>query len=271
MDELKILFVTDKEAGPEKRQTFTHTLESSLPAASHEQLRVVTNTPPPIQIDGNVSMTGHNRQQYVMSWADNFTSAKYVGFIDTNTMFSTRVLSEDLFVDDRPRVHGDMLGKTGFWEVFADNHRNFTGFYDIMQAMSYFPVVIKTTHLPVIRAILMKGLDCKTFGEVFQKILNRTIVEYGMYSYSQFSLMMNILYRERYDNYVYHTCQRFLNWNMAWETNPTLGKIPDEDLIPYLHFALHWSYTLDEDKTGGINGAILKSIATPNRLMYKIQ
>ena len=49
---------------------------------------------------------GYDRQQWVMFWADNFTTAEYVGFVDTDTLFTTYVDREDLFEDGKPVVNG---------------------------------------------------------------------------------------------------------------------------------------------------------------------
>lgn len=35
--------------------------------------------------------SGHDRQQWSMFWADNYTSSDYVGFVDTDTLFDTLV------------------------------------------------------------------------------------------------------------------------------------------------------------------------------------
>lgn len=40
---------------------------------------------------------GHIRQQYLMFYADNFTSSEFVGFVDTDAFFVTYVDREDIF------------------------------------------------------------------------------------------------------------------------------------------------------------------------------
>ena len=55
--------------------------------------------------------SGHDRQQLVMFWADNFTASEYVGFVDTDTLFITQVVERDLFdTTGRPVVIG-IVGK----------------------------------------------------------------------------------------------------------------------------------------------------------------
>lgn len=48
---------------------------------------------------------GWNIQQLIMFWADNFTTAEFIGFVDDDTMFSKAVIPYDLFDSlGRPRA-----------------------------------------------------------------------------------------------------------------------------------------------------------------------
>jgi hypothetical protein len=51
-----------------------------------------------------------HKQEYLMFWADNFTSAEYVGFVGTDTVFLTYVDREDLFENGKPLVNGRYSG-----------------------------------------------------------------------------------------------------------------------------------------------------------------
>jgi hypothetical protein len=62
----------------------------------------------PIQKTG-FYRNGADRQQLMMLWADNFTTAEYVGFSDTDTLFLTYVDREDLFEDGKPVINGICL------------------------------------------------------------------------------------------------------------------------------------------------------------------
>ena len=80
---------------------------------------------------------GHSRQQWSMFWADNYTSSAYVGFIDTDTFFTTPVHPRALFSNGRPIVLGTVGARTSeFWAMagrttaavlqkpeVCDNHR----------------------------------------------------------------------------------------------------------------------------------------------------
>eukprot|EP00536_Pseudo-nitzschia_multiseries_P013685 jgi/Psemu1/291004/fgenesh1_pg.601_\ len=234
MDELKIFFLTDKEKGPDVIQPFSEELKASLPGAA--QIRVDSNTPP-FEIEGAGSRAGWNRQQYYMFWADNYTEAEYIGFWDTDSMLSTRILPEDLFDGDKPRVLALMVDGVCDWTDAHNRHKQMTGHYDVMQAMSYFPVVVKKSDLKLIRESLTKSLDCQTFDEAFPKILAMAKVDDTLYMYSQFTLMMNILYRERPDDYAFHL---YPADNRA--VNPATAKVPETHLTPYPRVAQHFNY-----------------------------
>ncbi len=52
-----------------------------------------------------------------MFWADNFTSSEYVGFSDTDAIFTTYVDREDLFEHSKPVINGMVGPMNGYHEV----------------------------------------------------------------------------------------------------------------------------------------------------------
>ena len=52
--------------------------------------------------------TGHDRQQHMMFYADQYTDAEHVGFVDGDCMFLTNIDREDIFEDNKPIVHGNI-------------------------------------------------------------------------------------------------------------------------------------------------------------------
>jgi hypothetical protein len=52
------------------------------------------------------NLGGHDRQQLLMFWADNFTDSEYVGFVDTDCVFLTYIDRNDLFERGKPVVNG---------------------------------------------------------------------------------------------------------------------------------------------------------------------
>lgn len=76
---------------------------------------------------------GHDRQQLLMFWADNFTKTEYVGFADTDTVFVTQVTEADLFDDlGRPRIIG-FVGKpqNSFWVSVKSGGNDFCSRHQI--------------------------------------------------------------------------------------------------------------------------------------------
>lgn len=103
---------------------------------------------------------GNIRQQMAMFWAENFTSRPYVGFIDTDAAFLTYVDVEDLFedADHKPVING----RSGYhkevdgWEKVPQHTYHMTGLLEPLRCMSYFPVILKTSHLREIRDFLLR-------------------------------------------------------------------------------------------------------------------
>ena len=133
-------------------------------------------------------MTGHNRQQWLMFWADSMSTAQYIGFVDTDTVFVSHVLYEDLFVQHRPRVQG-ILGEPlmEWWKKVPSGTWAATGFNESMKCMTYFPVIVKRHHLSLIRSHITEHMKTADFDGAFQRIVDRG-------GHSQFNIMCNVLY-----------------------------------------------------------------------------
>lgn len=158
----------------------------------------------PVKITGGVKWvgippfpyykTGHDRQQYDMFWADNFTKAEYVGFVDTDCAFITYVDREDLFEDGKPVV----VARGGFRyfdSVFSNVTYNTLGILEPFRTMSYFPVIIKTSHLALIRNFIAKYHNM-SFDEVFRTVILAQ-------EFSQFNIMCTYLWAHHRDEYVW--------------------------------------------------------------------
>ena len=74
--------------------------------------------------------SGYDRQQWTMFWADNYSTSEYIGFVDSDTLFTTYVDVEDLFEQGKPVVNGrlDYVNKKGDpWATAPAATMNFTG------------------------------------------------------------------------------------------------------------------------------------------------
>lgn len=117
--------------------------------------------------------SGHDRQQLMMFWADNYTQSEYVGFVDTDCVFLTYIDREDLFEGGKPVVNG----RSGFhdpndaWSKIPQSTYSATGILEPMRCMSYFPVIIKTAHFKDMREYISKHHG-KPFNDVFHDIIS---------------------------------------------------------------------------------------------------
>jgi len=189
-------------------------------------------------------MIGHDRQQLIQFWADNFTQSEYVGFVDTDTLFVSRVLHEDFFVDDKPRMQpvygGPPLNE--WWSKIPRSTHRALGFKEKFKGMSYFPVVIKLSHLSFIREHIRKHLNKTTFDEAFKDIITDS-----KSVYSQFNLMLNVLYEFYHDDYVWNIDEQTLNWNGP-PIEGQIGSLKEggirekEIRSPYPRKAVHFNY-----------------------------
>ena len=154
--------------------------------------------------------SGYDRQQLVMFWADNFTNSEYVGFVDTDAAFITYVDREDLFEDGKPVVNG----RSGYRSVKADGNWKWTvgsfvalGILEPFRCMTYFPVIIKVSHLPEIRDFIARYHN-QTFNEVFYNNISK-----NHNYYSQFAIMCTYLFAFKRDEYKWYVHNITPEWD----------------------------------------------------------
>ncbi len=137
---------------------------------------------------------GHNRQQLIMFWADNFTKAELVGFVDTDTFFISPVYQEDLFKDEKPIIiaqHWTL--HQSWWGEVAKTTEAVLGEVEVLRCMSVFPVMIKTKHLVELRHFLEQKYNT-SFNEYYRSSIVSRL-------YSQFNIMCNYLWYHHRDEY----------------------------------------------------------------------
>ena len=154
--------------------------------------------------------SGYDRQQLVMFWADNFTSSEYVGFVDTDAAFITYVDREDLFEDGKPVVNGG----AGYRAIKADGNWKWTvgtfvalGILEPFRCMTYFPVVIKVSHLPEIRDFISRYHNV-SFNEAFYNNISSS-----RNYYSQFAIMCTYLFAFKRDEYKWYVHDITPEWD----------------------------------------------------------
>lgn len=83
----------------------------------HRMATVLANLPPFPKIyfekmpQGNVFCSndrrmGYSRQQYSNFYSDLYSEKEYIGIVDSDSMFVTHVIPENLFVNGKPRILG---------------------------------------------------------------------------------------------------------------------------------------------------------------------
>ncbi len=182
---------------------------------------------------------GYDRQQLIMFWADNFTNADMVGFVDTDTLFVTVPDYEDLFEnEDKPVVIG-VYGKpiNRLWAEVSRRTLFSLGKPEVLRCMAYFPVIIKTKHLREMRDYMTALHNATHFDQVFSTIKAKR--------YSQFNIMCNYLWRFHRDEYAWHVMETERGWQGVPPGPVTSFKeagITHQMLYPKPRVAIHMNH-----------------------------
>ena len=229
---LRLLVLVDEEVPLKTRDPFVGRIKKSMEKYV-KSIEIKFNNIPRAVYGGR----GHERQQLLLLWADNFTESKYVGFFDDDTLVSNHVLLEDIF-DERGRPH--VWGRSNnildeFWKnVGATTRWTDNSDIEVMRTMNYFPVVVKTSHLKVVRSNILKHRsEFRNFDDFFQ----RGLIEKRR-SFCQFNLMFHHLWKLKRDEY---------NWHLE-ATSPADGHfkrvtgVTNEMTVPKPRCAIHYNY-----------------------------
>lgn len=203
----KLLVLLDQEYS---NHSYVKTIEDTLHQHHHlrNRSRIVYNDVPSIYYDDS----GWKRQQYTMMYADNYTNAEYVGFVDTDTMFVTYVHSSDIFENGKPIING----KTGdpnqaiereepVWKEIMYTTYEIVGVKEPMKCMSYWPVVIKTKHIKAFREFLERKFKLP-FYEVMRLHISKKW-------FGQFDMFCAYLYYHHQDEYTWYVHNISPGWD----------------------------------------------------------
>ena len=146
--------------------------------------------------------TGHYRQQLIMFEADLYTdpNVEYIGFVDTDCLFITYTDREDLFEGSKPVINGRIGNNQNSWwlSVPLSTYWLFGSKPEPMRCMSYFPVIIKRTHLVEMRQHLLELHQLNDFHKLFQDYSAKNT------HFSQFNAMCAYLWYYKRDEYVWY-------------------------------------------------------------------
>ena len=141
---------------------------------------------------------GKSRMYLDMFYPEKCTDSSYVGFVDTDTFFSTYVTPEILFENGKPVIIAK-IGASQYpcWDTATEI---FLGKKEVIQCMSTFPVMVKTKHIVEMRKKLAEYHN-KMFDELFR---DAPIQAGGAFCICQFSIMCNYFWYYHRNEYSWH-------------------------------------------------------------------
>ena len=196
-----------------------------------------------VQISG---YTGRDRMQRDMFYPDMCTSKTFVAYVDTDTMFMSRVVTDMLFVDDKPKVIG-VYGNIAYdwYEKVSQATVDLFKTKEVMRCMSYFPVIIKVEHIIELRKYLEK-IHGLTFDELLMKKTKQ------IQDLSQFNMMCQYIWMFHRDKYAFY---------LQYQPNPKPGlssanredkayfsklDISQFQTYPLARVSFHYKYILED-------------------------
>ena len=196
-----------------------------------------------VQIRG---YTGCDRMQRDMFYPELCTSKTFVAYVDTDTMFASRVVPEMLFVDSKPKVIGVYGNIADQWyERVSQATVDLFKTKEVMRCMSYFPVIMKVEHIIELRKYLEK-----IHGLTFDELLMKKTIQ--IKHISQFNIMCQYIWMFHRDEYVF-----YLQYQP--NTKPGLSSANREDkayfskldisqfqTYPLARVSFHYKYMLED-------------------------
>ena len=155
---------------------------------AHMKLRLCFMNPLP---QNTIHHWGKERMYLDMMHADFCTQREFVGFLNVDTLFVTAVTEDLLFEHGKPVVTARIgVPRVPCW---LDTAEYILGRKQVMQCMSYFPVVFKVSHIVEMRKYVEK-IHNKTFLKVFKtapeavKVATTCFCHYSIMCNSPFTL-----------------------------------------------------------------------------------
>ena len=176
-------------------------------------------------------------QQLIMLWADNFTDSEYIGFADSDTMFTSAISPYDLFDNHgRPRVVVQAAGGNKKQDKVY-NQASLHAFKrpPRLYSMTYFPVIVKREHFAELREHLLgvhPGYSC--FDAFFSDLVFRGENKTQPVDVCQFCLLADFLFDAHRAEYSWH-------FETDAATHPIEFATP-EMYDPFPRVATHASY-----------------------------
>ena len=210
---------------------------------------------------------GHDRQQLLMLYADEFVDSEYVGFVDTDCEFVTYVDREDLFEDGKPVVSGRLGPPFDWtWYYIPSATKSLLQLDEPMRCMAYFPVIIKTKHIKEMR----EYIERINGGKSLREYLFLEMIDKSQGRYSQFSFMCAYIWEFHRNEYVWYGSDTAPTYDLQSQyeifpghiVGPPPGVVTNkslfsrEMLLPKPRVAIHTNY--EPELTNDTNHQILK-------------
>ena len=184
-----IVFDSEKQADREYASKVLHKYDRF-------DIRVCYMDPIPENI---IHKWGKERMYLDMMHADSCKLSGYVGFVDVDTLFVTAVTQDLLFENGKPIVTGRIgVPRVPCW---IDTAEYVLGLKQVMQCMSYFPVIFKIEHIVEMRRYVEK-LHGKPFMEVFK--IAPMAVKVASTCFCHYSIMCNYMWYFYRTSYSWH-------------------------------------------------------------------
>ena len=184
---------------------------------------------------------GMDRMQRDMFYPERCTLKKYIAFVDTDTVFITRIVPEMLFSDGKPiiiAVYGKEINT--IWLDTARSTANLFKTNEFMKCMTYFPVVLKVEYIIQAR-LYVERLHGMPFDEVFIKMHTGRI--------SQFNIMCQYIWLFHRNEYEFHFQLYNGETNLATsyrvDTLEMQNFITEKQKWPIVRLCNHYKYITD--------------------------
>lgn len=151
--------------------------------------------PPPGTLTALVRDEGFSRTQWSNFYSDLYSSADFIGMIDSDTEFAFRPSIEKHMIMNmsNPVMFGIHIQDCPFYPCV----KYMIGMEAVAEFMYVFPFIVKREHLAFMRKHIVKTTGLATFEQAWWEMQNR------FSSWGQFSIMGNYLYHFHHDEYVW--------------------------------------------------------------------
>ena len=200
-------------------------------------------------------------------YPEEYVNVEYVGFVDSDTTFTTVVTPKMLFADGKPTLQariGQSYHQT-HQECCSDMTEYFIGKKEVLQCMMYFPIIFKVQHVIEFRKFAEKRLR-KPFVEIFKKCFGlQNPLAPEVDCFCQYRIICNYVWYYHRDEYDFHLQKAT---NESWmgdhrlESQQSLEYFKNIDakyFIPKPRIAISARHYMKNDSLGSLHAGVSNS------------